>query len=794
MEPKFRINLIKEQIRTLPELCTERAELLTESYKETEGDPYVMKRAKSLAKLLTKGTVQIHDAELIVGNASSKRMGGSMIPEVEWRWYLQEFTTDAAKDRATGEQITPLTEEEKEKFHSILSWWEGRSVCDKFLAEVPEDYMEVRGLAWEQGGANPIDGKHMSHCIPGYERAIENGIDGLIAKVDESLSALDRTDPESTKKKIFLKATRISLEASIAYANRYADLATELANAESDPNRKDELVEIARICRKVPQRPAETFYEALQSLWFVYLTVMLEGYGPGIGFGRMDQYLYPYYKKDIEDGRLTRAKARELIALFYLKINEMLMPQPVTSTGKSGGQGSITLSTVALGGFTPGSTQNLAEELTDVFLDAEEDVMLCEDISFRIYNTISDALLMKAVRLAILVKGKIKFVGDDVAILQMLNAGKTVDDARKFALTACFLHTLPGISHDVGADFWSAPMMLELALNNGVTRLGGKKIGAETGDPRNFKTYEDLWEAYKTQMRYLLPRSIEAINIYMRLFGEIAPSPFQSALYDGCIENGKDVVEGGAPYSTINLWCGGIPSVGDSLAAVKKAVFDDKRLTMDQVLNALDKDFEGEDEVLFVLKSAPKYGNDDDYADLIVNDVLEFLCDEMDKYTGPHGRKYTLAGSGVTSNVSLGRILGATPDGRKAGEPYSEGGMSPFQGRNVSGATSTIMSTVKQNFARAIGGSVVNMKFNPESLEEEEKIWKFALLLKTYCQLGGDIIQFNIISNEMLRDAQEHPENYRDLLVRVATYSAYFVGLPKTVQDEIISRTVIEGV
>jgi formate C-acetyltransferase len=792
VEAKIRIKMLKEQIRHLPELCMERAELMTESYKETEADPYPIKRSKALKKILTEGTIQIHDGELIVGNASSKRMGGPMLPEVEWRWYIAEFFDEHG--RSEGEKVASLSDEEKEKISSILGWWEGRSVGDKFLALVPEDYMEVQGLAWERAGANPLDGKHMSHCIPGWERVICGGVNGLLEQVERQLATLDRTGPEYPKRKVYLEAMKMSLESVIVYAQRYAVFAAEMAAAEPDPGRKAELEKIAEICRKVPEHPAETFYEAMQSLWFIYLAVMLEGYGPGIGFGRMDQFLWPFYKNDIEAGRITRDQARELIATFYVKINEMLMPQPVTSTGKSGGQGSITLSTVALGGFTPGSTQNLAEELTDVFLDAEEDVMLCEDISFRIYSTISDALLMKVARLAILVKGKIKFVGDEVAILQMLNAGKTVDDARKYAVTACFLHTIPGISHDVGADFWNPLMMLELALNNGVTRLSGKKIGIETGDPRQFKTYEELWNAFKAQNEYLLPRSIEAINLYMELFGEIVPSPLQSTLYEGCIEKGKDVVEGGATYSTINLWCGGIPSVGDSLAAIKWAVFDEKRLTMEQVVNALDKNFEGEDEVLFVLQSAPKYGNNNDYADLIVNDVLEYMCDQMDQYTAPYGRKYTLAGSGVTSNVSLGKVTGATPDGRKAGEPYSEGGMSPFQGRNISGATSTVMSTVKQNFARVIGGSVVNMKFNPDSLEEEEKIWKFALLLKTYCMLGGDILQFNIVSNEMLRDAQEHPEDYRDLLVRVATYSAYFVGLPKTVQDEIISRTCIEGV
>jgi formate C-acetyltransferase len=401
---------------------------------------------------------------------------------------------------------------------------------------------------------------------------------------------------------------------------------------------------------------------------------------------------------------------------------------------------------------------------------------------------------MKAVEVAKTGMGKIKFVSEETAILQQLHAGKTLDEACNAALTACFLHTVPGISHDVGGDFFNVPMMLELALNNGVCRDTGEQIGPATGDPRAFKTYEDVWNAFTAQLSALLPRCITGMALYMKMSGEMLPNPLLSALYDGCIEKGLDVMDGGTRYSTISVWCAGIPNVGDSLAALKKVVFEDKKLTMAQVVDALDKNFEGYEDVQHLLASAPKYGNDIDFADNIVNDVLIRVNDECMKYRCHGDRLFTGTGATITANISLGWRVGALPDGRKAGLPLAEGGISPHQGRNTSGATSTMLSAAKLNFAKVIGGSVLNMKFDPEGLDEPVKMWKLANMLRTYCALGGDIIQFNIISNEMLRDAQAHPENYRDLLVRVATYSAYFVMLPKAVQDEIISRTSFEGI
>jgi pyruvate-formate lyase len=433
-------------------------------------------------------------------------------------------------------------------------------------------------------------------------------------------------------------------------------------------------------------------------------------------------------------------------------------------------------------------------ELSYLFLEAEEDVRLLEDLAVRVHTSTPEPFLVKACEIAKLVSGKIKFVSDETIIQQLLSDGKPIECARDYALTGCFIHTVPGRSYDPGGNFLNLPLMLELALNNGVSRLTGEQIGPKTGDPRKFKSYDEVWRAYHQQVEALIRQYIVSINVSRQLSAEFLPTPLQSALYDGCIERALDVTNGGtAPYSTMGLWVCGIPNVGDSLAVVKRLVFEEKSVTMDALLAALDHNLEGEDELLGRINNVPKFGNDDDYVDSVVNEVLTHFRSELDKYKGFAGVKFTLAAGAVTSNIDFGKLVGALPDGRKAGEPLSEGGISPYQGRDVSGPTSTMKSVSKLDLIKASGGAVLNMRFNPDALKDESKMRKFAHLIRTFGQTGGDLVQFNIVSADMLKDAQKYPEKYRDLLVRVATYSAYFVDLPPEYQNDIIARTEFQG-
>jgi pyruvate-formate lyase len=378
----------------------------------------------------------------------------------------------------------------------------------------------------------------------------------------------------------------------------------------------------------------------------------------------------------------------------------------------------------------------------------------------------------------------------------LLRDGKSVDDARDYILAGCNSPSVCGASQDMPGALTNLPLLLEFALNNGVSRLSGEQIGIKTGDPRKFKSYEDVWEAYTKQVEAVLPKIFLMKNMDKKLFAEFAQTPFQSALMRGCIEKGKDICEGGtAPYMTRAISLAGAPNVGDSLAAIKKVVFEDKKFSMSRLIDALDKNFEGEADILHALTQAPKFGNDEDYVDNIVNQVLVHGATQAYMNSGAiPGAVSNVAAAAVTANVPLGSLVGALPDGRKAGLPISEGGISPYQGRNLNGPTATMRSVAKLDHSMITNGSVLNMRFNPDVLKDQPKVKKFATLVRTFCETGGFLIQFNIVDSRTLREAQVHPDKYRDLLVRVATYSAYFVELSKELQDDIISRIEFQDI
>jgi len=789
IESNGRVSRLREEMLCTPELCTERGYLQTESYKETESEPFIIRRAKALAKILAEMSIHIEDGELIVATATSKRRGGTLTPEVHWGWYLEEMETISTRE---WDRFAPLTEEEKTKMKEFLPYWKGKSLYEKWCAIVPESALRLQFKTYLPT-SSPISNMHLAHTCPGYEKVLTKGLNGIRKQVDEQLSKLNLSEMEDFSKFQFFKAVNIALEAAIGFARRYAELARIMAENESDARRKAELTRIATICEWVPANPARGFYEALQSIWLTYIVVMIEGWGPGMGFGRLDQYLYPFYRKDIEEGLITREEARELLALFLIKLNGLTTP--FSDAYVRSQPGFAMLSNITLGGVNK-EGKDAVNELSYLFLDAEKDVRLSiEEIVVRVHKNTPEAFLMKTCEVAKLLRGKLKFISDESTIQQLLSDGKPIEYARDYAVTGCFLPVIPARSHDYAGDFLNLPIILELALNNGASRLTGEQLGPKTGDPRKFKSYDEVWEAYKKQVETQILHLIPARIAYAKVFAEFCQYPFLSSLYDGCVEKGLDFANRGtAPYNTYAIWVSGAPNVGDSLAAINKVVFEDKKITMSRLIDALDKNFEGEDEILHILKSAPKFGNDDDYVDSIVSAVLTNASDEAAKYTSVAGAKSNLAAGTVTANLPLGYMVGALPDGRKAAEPLSEGGISPYQGRNVSGPTATMMSVAKLDKLKLTGGSVLNMRFNSDVLKDDSKIGKFASLIRTFCETGGYLVQFNIVSSDMLRDAQKHPEKYRDLLVRVATYSAYFVDLPPELQDDLIARTEFQEV
>ena len=784
-----RVKKLKEKMNTPPAICIERGYLMTESYKETEGEPTIIRRAKSLKKILEEMSIRIDDGELIVGWTTSKVRAGALTPEIRWDWYLEEMDTLATRE---WDRWAPFTQEEKVKMREFIPYWKGKSIFEKWVGMMPERALKLINKI-QTAVAVCLVNMNMAHVAVDFKKLLSIGLYGIKKQVDSEISKLNIAEIKDIEKSQFYDAVNITLDAAVNFAKRYADLARGMADNESNVQRKSELSKIAETCDWIPANPARSFYEALQSIWFAYVILMIEGWGGGLSFGRPDQYLYPFYKKDMEEGKITKQEAIELIELLYIQMNQIQNPFDKNVTRVYCGHAMPV--NITLGGVTR-EGKDAVNELSYLFLDAEEDLQLKhEDIIIRVNKNTPDAFLIRAWEVCKLLRGKFKWISDETTIQSLLSDGKPIEYARDYISTGCHNPTVPGLSHDHPGGHFNLPLMLELALNNGISRLTGEQIGPETGEPRQFKTYDDVWNAYKRQVEALMPYAHLFKNIDMKLYAEFAPTPFQSSLYQGCIEKGIDIKCGGtAPYRSHAIALAGAPNVGDSLAAIKKTVFEEKQITMTELIHALDKNFEGGEKILRILENAPKFGNDIDYVDSIVNEVLMHATSEVNKYMGFAGAISNAAAMVVTSNIPLGEAVGALPDGRKAGEPLSEGGISPYQGRNISGPTATMRSVAKLNQVKITAGSVLNMRFNPDVLKGEVKMRKFVSLIRTFCETGGNHVQFNIVSADTLRDAQKYPEKYRDLLVRVATYSAYFVDLNADLQNNIIARMEFQEV
>jgi pyruvate formate-lyase/glycerol dehydratase family glycyl radical enzyme len=784
-----RISRLRENMLHIPDICIQRAYWWTKSYMETEGEPEVIRRAKALAKILENLPIYIDDDELIVGRSTSKERGGMLFPEIQWEYILKEIELFSSRD---WDRCGSISDEEKKMVEDTLPYWKGKCTWDRFNASMPPEIRRIHGGVFFLGTSS-MSGVHYGHETIDYSRLLKKGLSGIKKEAQEKLESLDLTKPEDFKKYQFLQAVIITLDAAAAFAKRYADLASHLAAQAINMHRKKELDAIASICRRVPLNPAGSFHEALQSIWFTHIVIRNEGWGPGLGFGRLDQYLYPFYQKDLSDGIITRDTARELASLFLIKVNDLAFISSTVNIETLAGF--PTMVSITLGGVTPGG-KDAVNELSYLLLEADEQVALnVEEITIRVNSSNSDAFLMKALEVSKKLRGKFKFVSDNTIISLLLNEGRPIEHARDYVLVGCFTPAVPSYSLDVTGGMVNAPMILELALNNGVSRITGEQVGPATGDPRKFKSYDDVWDAFKRQVEFFVPKMVTARNIDTQLYAEFALCPFMSAFFKPCISNGKDLIAGGtAPNIRECFGFSGVPNIGDSLAAVKKVVFDDKLIDIAGLVKALDDNFKEKDRLLQALSKAPKFGNDIDYVDTIINDVISLLELELGKYKGLFGSKPAVAISTGTGHLLMGTQVGATPEGRKAGEPFAEGGISPHQGRNTSGPTATLRSVSKLDHLKIRGGSVLNMKFNPDVFADEKKKVKFLSMLRTYCESGGYHVQFNIISGETLRDAQKHPENYKDLLVRVATYSAYFVELSPRMQEDIIARTEFEEV
>lgn len=778
-----RIRRLRERVaRSEPSVCSERAVLVTESYKETEGQPMPIRRAKALDRVLRNMTVFIAPDELIVGNHASKPRSAPVFPEMGVDWLSRELDS-ILETRSQDRMVVPP--KVKEDLRSIIPYWRGKTLREAVYAALPKEVINAR-LAkvftldnHEEGG--------LGHMLPDYPTVLAKGFNGIVDEVEERIGCLDLTRPDDYEKYIFYEAVKIVCRAACAFAERFADEAQRLAETERDLQRKDELLRIAQVCRRVPAQPAGSFYEAIQACWFVQLIIQIETNGTAISPGRMDQILYPYYARDVKENKLTPEQAQELIDCFWIKLNEIikLRSEPATHVHA----GFPTTQNVTIGGQTEEGL-DATNELSFMFLTAQDHIRLSQpQFSLRVHRDTPSALLLRAAEVIRKGGGIPQLISDEVLIPSLLARGIPLETARNYAPIGCVELGVYELWGRGNGGYFNIPKVLELALNDGVDRMTGQQIGKKTGDPRQFTSFDDVMRAFREQMEYCTYLLAIENNVIDKVHAELMPHVFISTVSRGCIEQGKDVTRGGARYN----WTGpigvGIANAGDSLAAIKKVVFEEGKASMAELIEALDHDWENHESLRQLMRHAPKYGNDDDYADLLVKEVVNIFLDSLKRYPTPRGGDQGAAALfSLSVSLPFGWATGATPDGRKAGTPLADG-VSPVHGVDVKGPTAVLKSVSKIEHIRT-NGTILNIKFHPCALQGERQLQKFCDLIKTYLvDLKGSHVQVNVVSADTLRDAQRHPEQYRDLVIRVTGYSAFFTELSREVQDDIIERT-----
>lgn len=784
-------------LKIIPHICSERAFLLTESMKETEGQPMILRRARGLKKILDEMTVFIRPGELIVGNQATQPRAAPVFPEFAIQYLIDELDGKPMRPEERPGDRFIVTEKDETTLREIAAWWRGKTVQDYKMNLVPDDVYQA---SFKQVVflMNQGDSGGNGHFIADYAKVLNKGLTGIIKEAEEELKNLRLWETEDFEKKYFLEAVIITLKATIDFAKRFSILARELAEKEADPARKAELERIAQHCEWVPANPARTFWEAMQSLWFAHLIIQIESNGHSVSFGRFDQYMYPFYEQDMAAGRITTEEIVELIECLWIKSLELNKVRSWYHTRFNGGYPMF--QNLTLGGQTTDG-RSAINDLSWLPLEATANLKIpSPSVSVRYWNGMPEDFLMKCLQvIGIHRGGQPALYNDEAIITSQLLEGVKLEDAYDYGIVGCVEPSEPGKGLRPGNLFhhYSLLKVMEITLNNGKDPRTGITLHPNQNgkDLCTFDSFEELVAALKDQIRYYTRLMVTASNCVGKAWAELTPTPFASGLMDDCIKKGKDLEWGGGRYNSAGMLQIGMSHVGNSLAALKKVIFEEKRLTPEQVKHALETDFEDNmttptgAEIRQILLQVPKYGNDEDYTDLLVKDIYEFAAKEITNYkvytTGATGNTQT---SPVSGHVALGGFCGATPDGRKAGMPMNEG-LSPAQGTDIKGPTATLKSVTKLNHALCSGGTLLNQKFDPIAFKDTGQLRRLASLVRTYFSLKGMHIQFNVVSTETLRDAQRHPEKYANLLIRVAGYSALFTTLEPAIQDDIIART-----
>lgn len=784
----FREEVLDEK----PYIDAQRAVLATQVYRENQNQPRVMVRALMLQKILENMSIYIEDKTLIVGNQATKNKNAPIFPEYTMEFVLNELDLFEKRDG----DVFYITEETKQQLRDIAPFWENNNLRARGEALLPEEvsvFMET-GVFGMEGKLNAGD----AHLAVNYEKILAFGLKGYEERVKDLKAKLDLTDPDSIDKNIFYKAVLIVIEAVYQFAQRYSKLSQELADREKDSKRKAELLEISRICAKVPYEPATSFYEAVQSVWFIQLILQIESNGHSLSYGRFDQYMYPYYIKDIQEKVITKDEALELLTCLWIKtltINKVRSQAHTLSSA-----GSPMYQNVTIGGQTP-DKKDAVNELSFVVLQSIAQTRLTQpNLTVRYHKNINKAFFDDCIEVMKLGFGMPALNNDEIIIPSFINWGVKEEDAYNYSAIGCVETAVPGKwgYRCTGMSYINFPRVLLCAMNDGVDLTTGKRFTKGYGYFKDMKSYEELLSAWDKTVREMTRYSVIVENAIDKASERDVPDILCSALTDDCIGRGKTIKEGGAVYDFISGLQVGIANMADSLAAIKKLVFEEKKITPIQLWNAILDDFQSDENKkiqAMLIDEVPKYGNDIDYVDNLVVEAYDSYLDEIKKYPNTRYHRGPIGGiryggtSSISANVGQGMGTMATPDGRNAYEPLAEG-CSPAHNADKNGPTAVFKSVAKLPTEKITGGVLLNQKMTPQMLSTEENKQKLEMLIRAFFnRLHGYHVQYNIVSRETLIDAQKHPEKHKDLIVRVAGYSAFFNVLSKKTQDDIIGRT-----
>lgn len=785
---EFREEVLDEK----PYIDAQRAILATLAYKENLNQPRVMVRAKMLEKVLDHMSIYIEDKSLLAGNQATKNRNAPIFPEYTMEFVMNELDQFEKRDG----DVFYITEKTKEQLREIAPFWQNNNLRARGEALLPEEvrvFMET-GVFGMEGKLNAGD----AHLAVNYERILKDGLRGYEKRVKEYKATLDLTDPESIDKYCFYNAVLIVLEAVRNFANRYSVLAKDLAEKELNQERKIELLEISRICSKVPYEPAETFQEAVQSVWFIQLILQIESNGHSLSYGRFDQYMYPYYDRDIKNGTIKESEALELLTCLWIKtltINKVRSQAHTLSSA-----GSPMYQNVTIAGQTI-DKKDAVNDLSFLVLKSVAQTRLTQpNLTVRYHKNINKHFLDECVEVMRLGFGMPALNNDEIIIPSFMDWQVKEEDAYNYSAIGCVETAVPGKwgYRCTGMSYINFPRMLLCTMNNGVDLTSNKRFTKGYGYFTEMESYEELLKAWDKTIREITRYSVIVENVIDKASERDVPDILCSALTDDCIARGKTIKEGGAVYDFISGLQVGIANMADCLAAIKKLVYEEKKITRQELWNAILDDFSSPENKKIqemLIREAPKYGNDDDYVDQLIVEAYDSYIEEIEKYPntrynrGPIGGIRYAGTSSISANVGQGMSTMATPDERNAFEPLAEG-CSPAHNSDKNGPTAVFKSVSKLRTNKITGGVLLNQKMTPQMLSTEENRQKLELLIKTFFnRLHGYHVQYNIVSKETLIDAQKHPEKHKDLIVRVAGYSAFFNVLSKKTQDDIIGRT-----